>query len=192
MIKKIKHLGFLVTLTMLTVIFITIHFSDVEATNCIAKSISFSLQLPINETQDLVFEDKICDELLNSKTAPKILGEEEEELSTRHVKKKSATSTDSNDGSYAKVIGVLSKNKGVYEVIVGVYAGYESLREGDLLLTSDTFRKIAHYPKVQAGSFVTIKTKMPADDPRSIRVEILTYELDFEPPICYQRDICDF
>jgi len=68
----------------------------------------------------------------------------------------------------------------------------EDLREGRLLLTSDTFEKTVVFPKIKADSFATIKTKMQADDPRTITAEVLKHDGTFERPICYQRDSCDF
>jgi len=121
-----------------------------------------------------------------------VLDEEEDEVRTNNIKKKHASSTYSSDGPYAEVIKLLTKNQGAYEVIVRVYAVDEDLREGSLLLTSDTFKKTVIFPKINADSFATIKTKMRADDPRTITAEILKYEGMFERPICYQRDRCDF
>ena len=108
-----------------------------------------------------------------------------------NAEKKSSTSN-SNDGSYAKVIGMWSENKSMYKVIIKVYAGRADLPEGDVVLTSDVFKKKAVHREVESGSFVTIKTKMRADDPHTISVELLSREQTFESPICYQRSKCSF
>ncbi len=136
-------------------------------------------------------EDRLCFEFASG-LETNSFDEEEDETRTRDTEKKHASSTDSSDGPYAEVIGLFTKNKGAYEVIVRVYAVDEDLREGSLLLTSDTFRKTVVFPKIKADSFATIKTKMRADDPRTITAEVLKYEGTFERPICYQRDRCDF
>ncbi len=121
-----------------------------------------------------------------------VLDEEEDEVRTNNIKKKHASPTHSSDGPYAEVIVLRTENKGVYQIIVRVYAMQKDLREGSLVITSDAFKKIEPFPKVKADSFVSIKTKMRADDPSTITAEILKYEGTFEPPICYQRDRCVF
>ena len=109
-----------------------------------------------------------------------------------NAEKKSSTSTNSDDGSYAKVIGIMAENNSMYKVVIKVYAGRVDLPEGDIVLTSDVFKKTAVHRSIESGSSVTIKTKMRADEPHTISVELLSREQTFEPPICYQRSKCRF
>jgi len=148
--QKIKYIGLLVLLPLLTVPLTTDY---AVADTAKAKGHPGGDVRAFGEnTKHIVCGDKLCSEI-------------EDKQVTKKVKETNP------EGPYVEQFGISSLGENMYKVTFTVYAGNEDLLDDVLYVSSDVADKEAPI-KIVANSYVYVPVLIQADDPSTISAEI--------------------
>ncbi len=149
--QKIKYIGLLVLLPLLTVP-LTIDYAVADTAQAKGHPggnvVAFG-----DKTKHIVCGDKLCSEI-DDKTV------------TKKVKETNP------EGPYVEQFGISALGENMYKVTFTVYAGNEDLQDELLQVSSDISQKEAQIPNLFADSYAYVPVLIQADDPSTISAEL--------------------
>ena len=90
---------------------------------------------------------------------------------------------DAAEGPQVELTKVIREGENAYDVVFKVSAGSEDLKEGRLIVTSDSWQREALVRSIDANSFTsTNQIRVIAEDPSTISAEYVMYEPEVDFP----------